>query len=525
MARVVSVSLDAARVEGVLSTGKRCVTCREAVDAAAILWRAGTAPPDLVVLSGNAARAADVAEALVDAPIMQATALVAWRVTGGLGDTSRLVALGVRIVTGEEDAFRSACEEVLDAREGRTMRVDAPAEVIDSPREADLHGRRVVVADDDPAIRWFFADLLRAQGCDVEEAEDGAAALDRARRTAPDLIVSDIRMPHLDGVTLCRALRADPILGDVPLILLSWKEDWLRQAEGSGVGASAFLGKRSTPEEALLKVQEVLEPHGRLERRLHKAGPVRGRLDGTAPYRLLRLAGITHPDSRLTVRCALNAYEIRLREGVPRAATRVCPDGTVVRGAPVLGALLGERTGRFNLAPEQSALEADLEGGLHQQIAGYVARSRRGDCLVPALQAAPPVAPAPAAALAPAAVIPVAVRPAVPVPVVITLAPHPEAGSRTVPLAPRPVALRASTTGAARAVAERTLPLIRSSAPRSQDRSTEVQPRRRTWQVPLRLAGVAAVAALGIVLGAGVRALRQASTPAAAVPVAAAPGR
>ncbi|HEX3345303.1 MAG TPA: hypothetical protein VHS09_12055, partial [Polyangiaceae bacterium] len=164
MTKVVSVNLDAARIEGVLSKSARRVSCREAVDAASILVRAGAAAPDLVVLGGEASVAADVAEAMIDDPTLQRTPLVAWGVRGSLADMSRLVALGVRVVTGDEDALRCACEEALDAHAGRTIRVDAPTELQGAGTDApDLHGRRVIVADDDPAIAWFFADLLRAQ--------------------------------------------------------------------------------------------------------------------------------------------------------------------------------------------------------------------------------------------------------------------------------------------------------------------------------------------------------------------------
>jgi len=215
---------------------------------------------------------------------------------------------------------------------------------------------------------------------------DGEAALDRARRTVPDLVISDIRMPRLDGLNLCRALRADPILADVPIVLLSWKEDWLRQAEGVGAEASAYLAKRSTPEEALMRIHEVLEPHVRLERRMHKEGPVRGRLDGTAPYRLLRLACATRADARLTLRCAPNTYEVRIRDGAPRSATRLTADGAVLHGVPAVASLLGERAGRFTLNAERAPIDPDLTGSLHQQIAACVTRSRGA---APRAEAAP----------------------------------------------------------------------------------------------------------------------------------------
>jgi len=529
MARVVSVNLDAARIEGVLSTSQRRLTCREAVGAASILDRAGAAPPDLVVLSGEASTAADVAEALIDDPVLLGTAMVAWHVRGALGDTARLVALGVRIVIGEEDALRAACHEALDAREGRTIRVAPPADLASSGISAaapDLHGRRVVVADDDPAIRWFFADLLRANGCDVEELADGEAALDHARRTVPDLIVSDIRMPRMDGVNLCRALRSDPILADVPVVLLSWKEDWLRRAEGGGAEASAYLGKRSTPEEVLLRVHEILEPHARLERRLRKPGAARGRLDGTAPYRLLRLACSAHPDSRLTVRSTARTYEVRIREGAPRSAIGVSNDGSAVSGRPALALLLDERAGRFTLGPDEAPLDPDLDGSLHRQIATHVARFRRGPEGLPSESVAEtavlPVTVAAQEESPPAAECMPGTVPAPPV------EPRPEPVAPTLPIAPRPF-VPGPAVAPPRASPEGTQPLAspvaRRAPPAAPPGALHTRRSSRSWGAPLRWVGIAVVAALGIVLGAGVRALRQAPAEPRAIPGIAAPGR
>ena len=88
-----------------------------------------------------------------------------------------------------------------------------------------LTGRRVVVADDDPGVTWFIADLLRTAGCQVYEALDGQRALELAYEHSPELVVSDILMPGLDGFALCRALKRDVALRDAPVVLLSWKED------------------------------------------------------------------------------------------------------------------------------------------------------------------------------------------------------------------------------------------------------------------------------------------------------------
>lgn len=525
MATIVAMNLDLQEVRDGLAGTSHAAECRQATGAAgaaAVLEGLGGGVPDLVVLGGDAAAAADAAEVLIDEPRLGGTPLVAWRTRGSLADTSRLLALGVQVVEGDATAFRRVCEEALDARQGRTIRVDAPTAVqVTANAALDLHGRRVLVADDDPAIAWYFADLLRARGCDVEEAPDGEAALDRARRMVPDLVISDIRMPRLDGLRLCRALRKDPVLADVPVVLLSWKEDWLHRAEENGVGATAYLGKRSAPEEVLACVADVLATHERLERRLREPGAVRGRLDGTAPYRLLRLACATRPDARLTVQCHPHGYEVRIRDGAPRSAVRVGRGEDDLRGATALSALLDERAGRFTLDVEHAPIEGNMSGSLHQQLAACVARSRRGSAVAVTAQvapAAPPVEAAPPSMPAPA---PPPSAPSLPrTPLALcpapSLRPMVEASVRTLPMSPRPFVARAVVV-ARPATPERTLPLppgkpnTRRPAPAPARTAIAI---RRSWKSSLkRLAGVVAVAALGLVVGAGVRALRQPAEP------------
>jgi CheY-like chemotaxis protein len=550
MAKIVTVGLDAGLVERALSRGTRETTCWEAEGAPAVLRTLETAVPDLVVLGGDARSAADTAEALVDEPRLLGTSLVAWSIEGSLADTSRLLALGVRVVAGEASDLERACAEALDAREGRTIRVDPPTEVRSARSDVlDLHGRRVIVADDDPAITWFFADQLRAEGCDVQEAPDGAVALDAARRSLPDLVLTDIRMPRMDGVRLTRALRADPVLADVPVILLSWKEDWLRDARDIGVEASAYLQKRCAPEEIAVRVRQVLAPQVRLEQRVREPGAVRGRLDGSAPHRLLRLTCAMRVDANLTVRCHPHAYEIQIRDGAPRSALRVSADGAVARGLDALASLLDERSGKFTLTSSQSPVDGELEGSLHQQIASYVARRRRTSEM-PVSGARPPASePSLRSAPAPSKAAPVAASAPPSAPSAHAQPLPAEPAARTVPLL-RPVARPAhQAPSTPRSPMEPTMPLPRAApicpppyafaahpafgpaaayapAPASAIPLAAVlpfpaarvppapavvaeEPRRRRG-VPLRWVGIAAIAALGIVLGAGARALHQA---------------
>ena len=102
-----------------------------------------------------------------------------------------------------------------------------------------LLGRRVLVADDVAQTRWSYVGLLRDAGARVTEARDGVEALAMARVDRPDLILADMAMPRLDGLGLCAALREEPALGQVPVVLLS--DGAPPQAVWGGGGASRLL--------------------------------------------------------------------------------------------------------------------------------------------------------------------------------------------------------------------------------------------------------------------------------------------
>jgi CheY-like chemotaxis protein len=245
--------------------------------------------------------------------------------------------------------------------------------------EVRLHGRRVVVADDDPGVTWFIADLLRTAGCVVHEALDGNAALDLAYRTSPELVISDILMPGLDGFALTRALKRDVALRDVPVILLSWKEDLLQRVRELGANAAGYLRKESDSRAILARVRECLRGRSRVEARLRGDGEVRGRIDGITTRSLLELVCAMRPDSRLAVRDASFLYEMEIREGAPKRITRASSDGVFERGERVLAALLGVGAGRFTVAPSTSVLpneDRDLAGSLASVIARPVAIAR-----------------------------------------------------------------------------------------------------------------------------------------------------
>jgi two-component system phosphate regulon response regulator PhoB len=360
----------------------------QATDAAQAVEKARARAADLVIAGGAAEDVARVVEELTAGDAMSGAASVAWRADATGSEVARLTALGVVVALASAESLRRACIEALERRETQATQGDArgargegsapgsDASRADADVEAvELSGKRVVVADDDPAIAWFFADVLRLAGCEVDEAGDGAAALDAARRRVPDVVFSDVRMPRLNGVRLCKALRADPVLADVPVVLLSWQKDWLPQACRDARAAGSLI-KHATPEEVLACVRAALAPHVAFERRLRKAGAVRGSLEGISPYRVLRGVCETRRDARVTFHDAAHTWEIRVRDGAPRAAMRVVAEGKVARGEEALVSSLAARAGRFAVVPEGSPVERELRGTFYEQIASHVAGAR-----------------------------------------------------------------------------------------------------------------------------------------------------
>lgn len=242
--------------------------------------------------------------------------------------------------------------------------------------DVQLEGRKVIVADDDPGVTWFISDLLRTNGCIVHEALDGQTALDMAFRIAPDLVVSDILMPGLDGFALSRALKRDVALRDVPIILLSWKEDLLQRVRELGVSASAYLRKESDARAVIARVREALWAKSRVEQRLRGGAEVRGRLDGITVRSLLEIVCQQRPRSRVSIRDACFLYEVDIHDGTPRRVTRTGGDGSFERGERVIASMLGASAGWFVVAPHEGPATGELQGTLASLLAKPVATAR-----------------------------------------------------------------------------------------------------------------------------------------------------
>jgi signal transduction histidine kinase len=133
-------------------------------------------------------------------------------------------------------------------------------------QRAPLNAQKVLVVEDNPDLRFFIASNL-ADDYQVEMAEDGLEGLEMARRWLPDLIVSDIMMPRMDGHELTRRIREDPSLSQMPVILATAKSGGEAVVEGLGMGANDYLAKPFEIRELKARVSAQLRTH-RLERNL-----------------------------------------------------------------------------------------------------------------------------------------------------------------------------------------------------------------------------------------------------------------
>jgi DNA-binding response OmpR family regulator len=251
---------------------------------------------------------------------------------------------------------------------GRRDPVGAPS--------ALLRGRRIVVVDDDPAVVWFMAGLLRTVDAEVLEAHDGERALSLVYDSWPDLVISDVLMPKLDGFSLCREIKRDVAVRDVPVILLSWKEDLLQRVRELGADADGYLRKEAAVSLVLERVREVLRPRARVEARLRAGSEVSGRLDGLTPRLVIQLAALLQKNARITVRDAAYVYEMQIRDGRPRSTIRTAADGSFERGPRVLAALLGVSAGRFTVTPDENPCRGELDGSVEEVLAAPIAHAR-----------------------------------------------------------------------------------------------------------------------------------------------------
>jgi two-component system OmpR family response regulator len=113
----------------------------------------------------------------------------------------------------------------------------------------------ILVVDDDPHIRQLLVFAFAKAGLATREAADGEAALAAVAEAPPDLVVLDINMPRMDGIEVCRRLRAQ---GDLPILFLSSRDDEIDRVLGIELGADDYVVKPFSPREVTARVVAIL---------------------------------------------------------------------------------------------------------------------------------------------------------------------------------------------------------------------------------------------------------------------------
>ncbi|MFC5315872.1 response regulator [Azospirillum rugosum] len=117
--------------------------------------------------------------------------------------------------------------------------------------------KKVLTVDDSRTMRDMVAFTLKGAGYDVVEAGDGQQALTLIGANKVDLVITDLNMPVMDGLTLIRRLRATPAHRTLPILMLTTEADESKKAEGRSAGATGWIVKPFNPDKLISVVQKV----------------------------------------------------------------------------------------------------------------------------------------------------------------------------------------------------------------------------------------------------------------------------
>ncbi|MCA9650572.1 MAG: response regulator [Myxococcales bacterium] len=174
-------------------------------------------------------------------------------------------------LTDEQRSVLESCVQGL-------TRADEPVPSIqlDDDLDRDPTGVSVLLVDDSVSMRIELGDALRERGLRVRVAENGLVALSAALKRPPDVILTDVEMPEMDGWTFVRTVRARPSLGQIPIVFLTRLSDDLSRLKGYRLGVDDYLPKTMPPEEIIARLQGVLARRRQVEVPAETSGGNRG---------------------------------------------------------------------------------------------------------------------------------------------------------------------------------------------------------------------------------------------------------
>jgi len=117
---------------------------------------------------------------------------------------------------------------------------------------------KILAVDDSASMRQMVAFTLKSAGFDVTDASDGDEALQIAKGQSFDVVITDVNMPNMDGITLCRELRALPSFKFTPILMLTTESSADKKQAGRSAGATGWIVKPFNPDQLLATVNKVI---------------------------------------------------------------------------------------------------------------------------------------------------------------------------------------------------------------------------------------------------------------------------
>jgi two-component system chemotaxis response regulator CheY len=118
--------------------------------------------------------------------------------------------------------------------------------------------KKILAVDDSASMRQMVSFTLKKAGYDVTEAKDGQEALDIAKSGSFDVVISDVNMPVMDGITLVKNLRGLPQFKFTPILMLTTESGMDKKTEGKAAGATGWIVKPFNPEQLLTVIKKVI---------------------------------------------------------------------------------------------------------------------------------------------------------------------------------------------------------------------------------------------------------------------------
>ncbi len=223
-----------------------------------------------------------------------------------------------------------------------------PAAARATPNRRALAAMNIVVVDDDAHYRKLAAEPFIKRGDTVRTTADGLEALSMCLKDPPDVILSDVQMPRMDGWQLLRLVRARPSLATVPVIFLTMLDDDQARLLGYQLGVDGYIAKPYTPEELLVRVHQIVRRTQKSRTSQLLRTMLRGELEHVAPQSLLAFLEVEKQTGILLL-VGPDVARLFFKNG---ELLRAEIEGSSSSARDALWALLDWDNGQFEFAPQ-----------------------------------------------------------------------------------------------------------------------------------------------------------------------------